>query len=358
MENFSGTCKEEEQLDLPPGFRFHPTDEELISHYLHKKVIDTNFSARAIGEVDLNKSEPWDLPWKAKMGEKEWYFFCVRDRKYPTGLRTNRATQAGYWKATGKDKDIYRGKALVGMKKTLVFYRGRAPKGEKTNWVMHEYRLEGKLSVHNLPKTARNEWVICRVFEKTSGGKKIHITGISRMGSFGTELDPSNLPPLMDSSPYTGKTKPVSESAYVPCFSNLMDAQRNQEGMMNSFNNSLYGVSSYPTDILPRIPLSSSFYSAQTGPLSGNLQFPSSATMQDHSILRALLANQGSNLRQNFKTEREMISVSQETAMTTDMNAEISSVVSNLEMGRRPFDDQEAPSTSARPADLHNLWGY
>lgn len=83
---------------------------------------------------------------KASMGEKEWYFFSLRDRKYPTGLRTNRATEAGYWKTTGKDKEIYGGGVLVGMKKTLVFYRGRAPKGEKTNWVMHEYRLETKLA--------------------------------------------------------------------------------------------------------------------------------------------------------------------------------------------------------------------
>ena len=81
---------------------------------------------------------------KASMGEKEWYFFSLRDRKYPTGLRTNRATEAGYWKTTGKDKDIYRSGVLVGMKKTLVFYKGRAPKGEKSNWVMHEYRLENK----------------------------------------------------------------------------------------------------------------------------------------------------------------------------------------------------------------------
>ncbi|CAI9752706.1 unnamed protein product [Fraxinus pennsylvanica] len=153
-------------VDLPPGFRFHPTDEELITHYLSPKVLDSSFCATAIGEVDLNKVEPWDLPWKAKMGEKEWYFFCIRDRKYPTGLRTNRATDSGYWKATGKDKEIFKVKIPVGMKKTLVFYRGRAPRGEKTNWVMHEYRLEGNNSI---PTSAKNEWVICRVFKKSSG---------------------------------------------------------------------------------------------------------------------------------------------------------------------------------------------
>ncbi|PWA42564.1 No apical meristem (NAM) protein [Artemisia annua] len=153
---------------LPPGFRFHPTDEELITFYLSHKVSDSSFSSKAVAEVDLNKCEPWDLPAKASMGEKEWYFFSLRDRKYPTGLRTNRATVAGYWKTTGKDKEIFRGGVLVGMKKTLVFYRGRAPKGEKTNWVMHEYRLENSQAF----KPNKEEWVVCRIFQKSAIAKK------------------------------------------------------------------------------------------------------------------------------------------------------------------------------------------
>lgn len=80
------------------------------------------------------------FPDLAQYGEKEWYFFSPRDRKYPNGSRPNRAAGSGYWKATGADKPIGRPKT-VGIKKALVFYAGKAPKGEKTNWIMHEYRL-------------------------------------------------------------------------------------------------------------------------------------------------------------------------------------------------------------------------
>nr|ACR27093.1 aleurone-specific Nam-1 [Zea mays] len=180
-------------LRLPPGFRFHPSDFEIVSFYLTNKVLNTRFTCTAITEADLNKIEPWDLPSKAKMGEKEWYFFYQKDRKYPTGLRANRATEAGYWKATGKDKEVYNAAegvaVLVGMKKTLVFYRGRAPRGDKTNWVMHEYRLEGsgRLPAGLASATGsaaanaaaalkasayKDEWVVCRVFHKTTGIKK------------------------------------------------------------------------------------------------------------------------------------------------------------------------------------------
>ncbi|TKY60929.1 CUP-SHAPED COTYLEDON 2 [Spatholobus suberectus] len=162
--------------NLPPGFRFHPTDEELITYYLLRKVSDTGFTSKAVAVVDLNKSEPWDLPGKASMGEKEWYFFSLKDRKYPTGLRTNRATESGYWKTTGKDKEIFGAGVLIGMKKTLVFYMGRAPRGEKSNWVMHEYRLENKQPY----RSSKEEWVVCRVFQKSSAPKKPHQTSSSQ----------------------------------------------------------------------------------------------------------------------------------------------------------------------------------
>lgn len=58
-EEMEGELKEE---SLPPGFRFHPTDEELVTFYLVNKISDAGFTARAIGDVDLNKCEPWDLP--------------------------------------------------------------------------------------------------------------------------------------------------------------------------------------------------------------------------------------------------------------------------------------------------------
>ncbi|XP_050367940.1 NAC domain-containing protein 59-like [Argentina anserina] len=214
----------DELMALPPGFRFHPTDEEIITFYLTEKVANSNFAAAAIGEADLNKCEPWDLPDKAKMGEKEWYFFCQRDRKYPTGMRTNRATESGYWKATGKDKEIFKRKIIVGMKKTLVFYTGRAPKGEKTNWVMHEYRLHGNLS----KPSAKDEWVVCRVFHKNMGIKKTSTSPLSptdqgvdggqqlRLNSFGDDfLDySSSLPPLMDPTPSYDKPAAGSYGGY------------------------------------------------------------------------------------------------------------------------------------------------
>ncbi|KAH7577683.1 hypothetical protein ACOSP7_001327 [Xanthoceras sorbifolium] len=148
---------------LPPGFRFYPSDEELVCHYLYKKIANEELLKGTLVEIDLHTCEPWQLPEVAKLNATEWYFFSFRDRKYATGFRTNRATTSGYWKATGKDRMVVdpTTRELVGMRKTLVFYRNRAPNGIKTGWIMHEFRLE---TPHMPPK---EDWVLCRVFHKS-----------------------------------------------------------------------------------------------------------------------------------------------------------------------------------------------
>ncbi|XP_058095356.1 NAC domain-containing protein 76-like [Magnolia sinica] len=153
------------QVSVPPGFRFHPTDEELLYYYLRKKVAYEAIDLDVIRDVDLNKLEPWDLKDRCRIGsgpQTEWYFFSHKDKKYPTGTRTNRATTAGFWKATGRDKAIHLNNSKrIGMRKTLVFYTGRAPHGQKTDWIMHEYRLDD-----DNVDVQEEGWVVCRVFKK------------------------------------------------------------------------------------------------------------------------------------------------------------------------------------------------
>ncbi|CAL9220960.1 unnamed protein product [Arabidopsis halleri] len=158
------------QLSLPPGFRFYPTDEELMVEYLCRKAAGHDFSLQLIAEIDLYKFDPWVLPSKALFGEKEWYFFSPRDRKYPNGSRPNRVAGSGYWKATGTDKVISTEGRRVGIKKALVFYIGKAPKGTKTNWIMHEYRLIEPSRRNG--STKLDDWVLCRIYKKQSSAQK------------------------------------------------------------------------------------------------------------------------------------------------------------------------------------------
>ncbi|CAN4093239.1 unnamed protein product [Withania somnifera] len=194
---------------LPPGFRFYPSDEELVCHYLFKKIANEEILKGTLVEVDLHICEPWQLPEVAKLNSSEWYFFSFRDRKYATGFRTNRATTSGYWKATGKDRTVLdpKTRTIVGMRKTLVFYMNRAPNGIKTGWIMHEFRLENPY----IPP--KEDWVLCRVFHKAKAENNSNNNNI---------LSPQNMyevgvnsPPNVDQShalPY-GDPRPIMAAA-------------------------------------------------------------------------------------------------------------------------------------------------
>ncbi|KAI7993185.1 NAC domain-containing protein 30 [Camellia lanceoleosa] len=130
---------------VPPGFRIHPTEEELMGYYLKRKINSLKIDLDVIVDIDLYRIEPWDIQGRCRLGyeeQSEWYFFSHKDKKYPTGMRTNRATAAGFWKATGRDKAVLSKNRIIGMRKTLVFYKGHTPNGRKSDWIMHEYRLQ------------------------------------------------------------------------------------------------------------------------------------------------------------------------------------------------------------------------
>lgn len=167
--------EEDEEDDLVfPGFRFHPTDLELVGFYLKRKVEKKGFRIDIIREIDIYKHDPWDLPNEARHvvqgagGDKDdWYFFCLRGRKYRNSIRPNRVTGSGFWKATGIDKPIHdgAGERVVGLKKSLVYYRGSAGRGTKTDWMMHEFRLPSAelVELHDA-----GIWTICRIFKRNT----------------------------------------------------------------------------------------------------------------------------------------------------------------------------------------------
>ncbi|XP_010270354.1 PREDICTED: NAC domain-containing protein 104-like [Nelumbo nucifera] len=158
-------------VNLPPGFRFYPTDEELVVHFLYRKAALLPCHPDVIPDLDLYPYDPWELSGKALEGiNNHWYFFS---RRTP-----NRISANGYWKPLGVDEPIFTGESKkVGMKKYLVFYLGEAPTGIKTNWVMQEYRLSDSGSSSRSSRKKGNSkmdssrLVLCRVYERSGGSQ-------------------------------------------------------------------------------------------------------------------------------------------------------------------------------------------
>ncbi|KAF5183829.1 Nac domain, partial [Thalictrum thalictroides] len=157
---------------LPPGFRFHPTDEELVMYYLKRKICSYScLNLAIIAEIDIYKWDPEELPEQSvlKNGDRKWYFFNRRERKYPKGSRASRQTAHGYWKITGRDRNITYNSQIVGSKKTLVFYRGRAPSARRTDWVIQEYTLDQR-ELENSPDADKESYVLCKFYKKNGSG--------------------------------------------------------------------------------------------------------------------------------------------------------------------------------------------
>ncbi|KAI3850553.1 hypothetical protein MKX03_003989 [Papaver bracteatum] len=187
MNNHNDDKDEHDHDMVMPGFRFHPTEEELIEFYLRRKVEGKRFNVDLITFLDLYHYDPWELPALAAIGEKEWFFYVPRDRKYRNGDRPNRVTTSGYWKATGADRMIRtESNRSIGLKKTLVFYSGKAPKGIRTSWIMNEYRLPQHETDRYQNKA---EISLCRVYKRAG----VDVTPSSSRGIMPQEKKQRNM---------------------------------------------------------------------------------------------------------------------------------------------------------------------
>ncbi|KAJ8898736.1 hypothetical protein K2173_004923 [Erythroxylum novogranatense] len=152
------------ELENAVGYRFSPTDEELVNHYLRQKMLGVDHEVGEVPELNVCELEPWDLAANIRNSENnsdnpKWYFFSPRIYRYSKNKKANRRTKLGYWKATGRDRKVKseRINEEIGIKKTLVYHQGRVPNGVKTNWVIHEYT-----ATLNLPNQGK-EFVLCKL---------------------------------------------------------------------------------------------------------------------------------------------------------------------------------------------------
>eukprot|EP00253_Pinus_taeda_P021461 PITA_21461 len=155
-----------------PGFRFYPTEEELLGFYLRKRVqcdhppeIDL-----IIPTLDLYQYDPWQLPCLPHVGDRQSLFFVPRIHG-KSCTRPNRLTVSGFWKSTGSDRVIHNELLhCIGIKKILVFYKGKALSAQKTEWIMNEYRLPDFSSSKNKKNV---DMVLCRIYRKAASRKSM-----------------------------------------------------------------------------------------------------------------------------------------------------------------------------------------
>ncbi|XP_024180288.1 NAC domain-containing protein 1 [Rosa chinensis] len=146
----------------PPGFRFQPSDAEIIGFYLINKILGRPNAFDVISTVDVYSNSPDQLPLgnAGHFEENEWYFYTTRPNS------SHFLTKDGYF-ATSMDEQIFHNNQVVGFKQILRFYLGRPPTGMKTNWVVHEFRVNpnifpaGKLD--NVLQVKLSSFVMCKI---------------------------------------------------------------------------------------------------------------------------------------------------------------------------------------------------
>ncbi|KAK4781994.1 hypothetical protein SAY86_016096 [Trapa natans] len=161
------------EIKLPVGFRFRPTDQELIVDYLKRKVLSVPLPALVIPELDnVFGTDPWRLPGNLR---ERRHFFCRRGAlKGSSSLRSKCNDGSGYWKLTGKEKRVVTpgSSRVIGVRRNLAFYQGSYLDITAPQWIMHELRLLSNgtdapdFTASQGVEKRGGEWAVYRVFQR------------------------------------------------------------------------------------------------------------------------------------------------------------------------------------------------
>ncbi|KAL0377258.1 UNVERIFIED_CONTAM: NAC domain-containing protein 83 [Sesamum radiatum] len=171
METTSNSEQQPQPIKLPIGFRFHPTDQELLLHYLKRKLHSLPLPPTLIPDhFDVFHSNPWDLPGDLK--EKR-YFFCKTKMNFVNKCSLI-SSDCGYWKLSPRvnDKQVMAPgtNLVIGIKKSFLFYQGKTSPQLKTQWVMHQFCLVASFTTPYFLAQKRmvqvGDWVVCRVYQR------------------------------------------------------------------------------------------------------------------------------------------------------------------------------------------------
>ncbi|XP_073117311.1 uncharacterized protein [Elaeis guineensis] len=172
-------------MALLTGWRFQPSDVELLDSFLRKKILGQPLSYHMILEADVYGDDPKNLTARYSMANRdgEWYFFTSTVRKHPGASDSSRASRragAGRWKATQRIKTVLDSDHNVLGSKQCFCYMESCPSGgeTKTIWLMEEFsiphlrRKAGASAISGSNKL--DEWVICKIY-LTPKARKVHM---------------------------------------------------------------------------------------------------------------------------------------------------------------------------------------
>ncbi|XP_028797574.1 NAC domain-containing protein 83 [Neltuma alba] len=210
-------------VKLPIGYRFCPTDEELVIHYLKRKVFSHPLPASVIPDFDVFAAHPSRLPGVGDSKEKRYFFSHRREHIH------KRPAASGYWKTIGNDKQIIASEnnRVVGMRKTLVFCEAKRSREARTRWVMHELRLlPSETPSYPSHQVAAADWAVYRIFQKRKlkrRGSNGQLSNMRKVQGLEEEIKPSFIDFTAECGSDTGPPPPSS-----PCSSESSEIASNK----------------------------------------------------------------------------------------------------------------------------------